>query len=300
MTLGKQGGFRSMIKRTWLEKGMDYASKLGLENTGIMKGIVDWNSKNGFEVYRMTSDLFPWASEYRLEDLSQWNQILENLQSIGKLAKSSNQRLTFHPGQFNCLTSPHENVIINCIRDLRIHGEIMDAIGLPRTPEALINIHLGGAHGDRISAAERFCKNFERLPDSVKTRLTIENDDKGSLFSTLDLYEMVHKRVGIPIVHDFHHARFRPSDGLTQEDEVKLAAKTWPAGVRQLTHYSESASEKEGKEVIPQAHSDFVDGPVPNYGLSFDCDIEAKAKELAVLKLLKLNNERIYKTSEAA
>ena len=147
---------------------------------------------------------------------------------------------------------------------------------------------------------ERFCKNFERLPDSVKTRLTIENDDKGSLFSTLDLYEMVHKRVGIPIVHDFHHARFRPSDGLTQEDEVKLAAETWPVGIRQLTHYSESASEKEGKDVIPQAHSDFVDGPVPNYGLSFDCDIEAKAKELAVLKLLKLNNERIYKTSEAA
>ena len=114
--------------------------------------------------------------------------------------------------------------------------------------------------------------------------------DKASLFSTLDLYEMVYKRTGIPIVYDFHHARFRPSDGLTQEGEVKLAAKTWPDGIRQLTHYSESASEKEGKDVIPQAHSEYVDGPIRNYGLSFDCDIEAKAKELAVLKLL--NRER--------
>ena len=273
-----------MIKRTWLEKGMPHASKLSLENVKILKGIVEWNANNGFEVYRMTSDLFPWASEYEIEKLHDWQEISDILLSVGDIARKSNQRLTFHPGQFNCLTSPHENVIVNCIKDLSIHGKIMDYMGLPRTPDALINIHAGGAHGDRVSAAERFCKNFERLPDSVKTRLTVENDDKESLFSTLDLHEMIHKRVGIPIVHDFHHAKFRKSEGMCEEEELRLAATTWPAGVRQLTHYSESASIREGKDVIPQAHSDYVDGPIPDYGLSFDCDIEAKAKELAVIQ----------------
>ena len=273
-----------MIKRTWLEKGMPHASKLSLENVKILKGIVEWNANNGFEVYRMTSDLFPWASEYEIEKLHDWQEISDILLSVGDIARKSNQRLTFHPGQFNCLTSPHKNVIVNCIKDLSIHGKIMDYMGLPRTPDALINIHAGGAHGDRISAAERFCKNFERLPDSVKTRLTVENDDKESLFSTLDLHEMIHKRVGIPIVHDFHHAKFRKSEGMCEEEELRLAATTWPAGVRQLTHYSESASIREGKDVIPQAHSDYVDGPIPDYGLSFDCDIEAKAKELAVIQ----------------
>ena len=273
-----------MIKRTWLEKGMSHASKLSLENVKILKGIVEWNTNNGFEVYRMTSSLFPWASEYEIEKLHDWQEISDILLSVGDIARKSNQRLTFHPGQFNCLTSPHENVIVNCIKDLSIHGKTMDYMGLPRTPDALINIHAGGAHGDRVSAAERFCKNFERLPDSVKTRLTIENDDKESLFSTLDLYEMIHKRVGIPIVHDFHHAKFRKSEGMCEEEELRLAAMTWPAGVRQLTHYSESASIREGKDVIPQAHSDYVDGPIPDYGLSFDCDIEAKAKELAVIQ----------------
>ncbi len=283
MTLGKQGGFRSMIKRTWLEKGMPHASKLGLENVKILQGIVEWNAKNGFEVYRMTSDLFPWSSEYDIEALQDWNEIQEILKNVGEIAKKSNQRLTFHPGQFNCLTSPHENVILNCIKDLTIHGKVMDYIGLPRTPDALINIHAGGAHGDRVAAAERFCKNFERLPDSVRSRLTVENDDKESLFSTLDLYEMIHKRVGVPIVHDFHHAKFRKSDGMNEEEELRLAATTWGNGVRQLTHYSESASVRECKDVIPQAHSEYVDGPIPDYGLSFDCDIEAKAKELAVI-----------------
>jgi UV DNA damage endonuclease len=273
-----------MIKRTWLEKGLSHASKLGLENVNILRGIVEWNANNGFEVYRMTSDLFPWASEYELESLPAWQEISEVLADVGHIAKQTNQRLTFHPGQFNCLTSPHEHVVVNCVKDLSIHGKVMDYIGLPRSADALINIHAGGAHGDRVSAAERFCKNFERLPDSVKTRLTVENDDKESLFSTLDLYELIHKRTGVPIVHDFHHAKFRKSDGMCEEEELQLAATTWQTGVRQLTHYSESASIREGKDVIPQAHSDYVDGPIPDYGMSFDCDIEAKMKELAVIQ----------------
>ena len=109
------------------------------------------------------------------------------LHSAGLKAKTHKIRITSHPGPFNVLTSPHRLVVDNCIKDLSTHGEIFDLMGLSRTPYNKINIHIGGAYGDKISAMDRFCKNFERLPQSVQTRLTVENDDKSSMYSVKDL-----------------------------------------------------------------------------------------------------------------
>lgn len=282
VTLGRQGGFRHMIKRTWEKEGLPRASRLTVENTEILCGIIEWNNRNGISVYRMTSDLIPWASEYELEQLPDWRTIRSNLERAGDLAWKGGQRLSFHPGQFNCLTSPREHVVQNCIRDLRIHGEIMDVMRLPRTREAKINIHLGGAFGDKPAAAERWCKNYELLPESVKSRITLENDDKGNCYSVVDLHG-VWQRTGVPIVFDYHHHKFCDG-GLSERDALHLAASTW-GDVRPVTHYSESASTREGRDAIPQAHSSFVDGPVNDWGLDIDCVVEAKAKELAVLQL---------------
>jgi UV DNA damage endonuclease len=282
VTLGRQGGFRSMIKRTWEKEGLPRASRLAVENTEILCGIIEWNNRNGISVYRMTSDLIPWASEYELEQLPDWRTIRSNLERAGDIAALGGQRLSFHPGQFNSLTSPRDHVVKNCVRDLRIHGEIMDAMRLPRTREAKINIHLGGAFGEKDAAMDRWCKNYELLPDSVKERITLENDDKASCYSVVDLHS-VWRRVGVPTVFDFHHHKFCPG-GLSERDALHLAASTW-GSVRPVTHYSESASIREGRDAIPQAHSSFVDGPVSDWGLDIDCVVEAKAKELAVLQL---------------
>ena len=113
-------------------------------------------------------------------------------------------RITSHPGPFNVLTSPREHVVQNCIKDLSIHGEVFDMMGLSRTPFNKINIHIGASYGDRETAINTWCKNFEGLSDAVKSRLTVENDDKENLYSTKMLYEWVHKRVGVPIVFDSH------------------------------------------------------------------------------------------------
>jgi len=284
-TMGKEGGFRSMIKKTWLEKGLPHASALGVANSETLCKILGWNNRQGVKVYRMSSDMFPWASEYALESLPDWSEIRSNLERAGKLAKSKGQRLSFHPGQFNCLTSQSEKVVSNCIRDLRIHGELMDVIGMPRTREAKINIHLGGSFGDREPAMERWCRNWDLIPASVQSRITIENDDKASLFSVADIHRGVYTRTGVPIVYDFHHANFRRSDGMTEEEELKLAISTW-GEVRPCTHYSESAT-KEGKDVNPVAHSNLVYNRIPDYGQEFDCVIEAKMKEIAVFKQLR-------------
>lgn len=293
MTLGsKKGGFRSMIKRTFQEKGLQHASRLTLENVETLHGIVQWNNTHGIRVYRMTSDLAPWASEYEFSQLPDWNEIRAGLELVGKTARAGGQRLSFHPGQFNCLTSPREHVVQNCLRDLRIHGEIMDAIGLPNSPESKINIHLGGVFGEKDVAMDRWCSNFERVPENVKRRLTVENDDKASCYSVVDLHK-VWQRTGVPTVFDYHHHKFCDG-GLTERDALHLAASTWPAGIRPVTHYSESASKREGRAVNPTAHSNFVDGPVDPHGLEIDCVIEAKAKELAVIQLVTGVNQSAF------
>ncbi len=162
-------------------------------------------------------------------------------------------------------------------------------MGLSRTPYNKINIHIGGAYGDKESAMERFCVNFERLPDSVKSRLTVENDDKASMYSVKDLYEGVYKRIGIPIVFDYHHHKFCTGD-LSEQQALEMAISTWPEGVTPATHYSESRSKEYNDDKIkPQAHSDYVYDKIETYGNEIDVMVEAKHKELAVQKYKELH-----------
>ena len=176
---------RSMIKKTFNEKGISYAGELGMLNAADLGRILRWNVKNGIKCFRLSSEFFPWASEYRFKDLPQYLRIKTLLAGAGHYAKSNGMRLTCHPGPFNVLVSPHKHVVDNTITDLRIHGEIFDMIGLERSPYNKINIHCNGVYGDKKAAMDRFCKNFELLPESVKTRLTVENDDKSSMYLSL-------------------------------------------------------------------------------------------------------------------
>jgi UV DNA damage endonuclease len=158
----------------------------------------------------------------------------------------------------------------------------MILMGLSRTPYNKINIHLGGAYGDKESAMERFCKNFEKLPESVQTRLTVENDDKASMYSVKELYNGIYKRIGVPVVFDYHHHRFCDG-GLTEQEALELAMSTWPQEIVPVVHYSESRSiEHNDEKIKPQAHSDYVYDYIDTYGNVVDVMIEAKHKELAV------------------
>jgi UV DNA damage endonuclease len=279
---------RSMIKRTFLAEGTSYASELGLQNVKDLYKILQWNEENGFNFFRLSSNLFPWASEYNWDQLPNIESICEWLGRSGDFAKKHGHRITAHPGPFNKLTSGDERIIGNTIKDLSIHGWTFDQMGLPRTPWAKINIHVGASYGDKQKACDNFCRNFERLPDSVKSRLTVENDDKASLYSTKELYELIFSRIGIPIVHDIHHHGFCDG-GLSQEEAISLAASTW-GDVVPVIHYSESRPKEQGDPKIkPQAHSDYVYDYIETYGHEIDCMIEAKHKELAVIKWLELH-----------
>jgi len=279
---------RSMIKRTFQTKGLDYASELTLKNVKDLNGIISWNVLNGYDFYRMSSGLAPWKTEYDWEDLKDIDSIRRWFHSAGTMAKTHNVRLTSHPGPYNVLVSPKEEVVENCIKDLTIHGDEFDMMGLSRTPYNKINIHLGGAYGDKEASMKRFVKNFPRLPESVRSRLTLENDDKASMYSVKDLYEGIYKKIGIPIVFDYHHHQFC-TGGLSEQEALEMALSTW-GDIKPVTHYSESRRDEQKDETIRvQAHSDYVYDKIDMYGNDFDIMVEAKAKELAVDRYLKIH-----------
>ena len=280
---------RSMIKRTFETKGLDYASELTLANAKDLDKIIDWNILNGFNFFRITSGLAPWKSEYDWDDLKDIDEIKAYLSSAGWVANKHKLRITSHPGPFNVLTSPHQHVVDNCVNDLTMHGDVFDMINLSRTPFNKINIHIGGAYGDKPAAMERFCKNFELLPESVRSRLTVENDDKASMYSVKELYNGVYNVIGVPIVFDYHHHKFCDG-GLSEQEALELAMSTWPEGITPATHYSESRREEQGDATIRvQAHSDYIYDKINTYGNDIDIMVEAKRKELAVARYLELH-----------
>ena len=280
---------RSMIKRTFLEKGTDYAAELSLLNCRDLVEILRWNVENDIKFFRLSSNIFPWASEYQIEDLPTYQKIKTILSGCGHYARQNGVRLTSHPGPFNVLVSPNEKVIQNTLIDLTNHGKVFDLLGLDRTPYNKINIHCNGVYGDKQSAMDRFCKNFELLPESVQTRLTVENDDKASMYSVKDLM-YIYERIGIPIVFDYHHHKFCTGD-LSEQEALELAISTWPEGITPVVHYSESKALHESNEKLkPQAHSDYINNLPNTYGNKVDIMVESKAKELAILPHMKVNN----------
>ena len=295
MTMGKKVTTnRTMVKRTFNEKGLDYVSELALLNAKDVIKILEWNRMNGIYFFRLSSALIPWGDNIDITQLKDYKEIKSELKNAGDFAKYHNIRITSHPGPFNVLVSPSESVVEKTIADLELHGKVFDMMGLSLTPYNKINIHCNGVYGDKKSAMDRFIKNFQRLSKSVQNRLTIENDDKASMYSVNDLM-YVHNAIGIPIVFDYHHHTFCTGD-LSEEQALKLAVTTWPKGITPVVHYSESKALHENNiKEKPQAHSLYINSLPNTYGLDVDIMVEAKAKELAILPYLKkeINEKKV-------
>ena len=286
MSLGKNVTTnRSMVKRTFNSKGLDYVSELALANSKDLLKILVWNKNNNIKFFRLSSAMVPWGDGLDLTTLKDYNEISTALSKAGDYAKANGIRITSHPGPFVVLTSPKENVVDAAIKDLELHGKIFDLLGLSQTPYNKINIHCNGVYGDKLSAMDRFCENYLKLSDSVKKRLTVENDDKASMYNVKDLM-YIHNRINIPIVFDYHHHLFNTGD-LSEEEALKLAATTW-GDITPVVHYSESkALHEENTKLKPQAHSDYIKSLPNTYGLDLDIRVEAKGKELAILPFIK-------------
>jgi len=271
-----------MRKATFLKKGLRYASELTLSNVRALKRLIEWNNDNSIKVFRVSSDIAPWSSEYDWDELPDISMIREVLSESGKIALAAGQRLSFHPGPFNCLTSKKPGVVKNAVRDLTTHGDLMDMLHQPRNHNSKINIHIGGAYGDRTSALDRWIENFDLLPESVKSRLTVENDDRPNLYSVKMLYDSIYEKLKVPIVFDSLHFECGPQDQ-TYKEAIDLAVSTWPSDIRPVCHHSNSKKLYEDPTKMYKAHSNYYYTPFDSCGHSVDVSLEAKAKEKALL-----------------
>lgn len=267
---------RGMIKKTFTERGVAYASELALKNVQDLLKIVDWNLENGFRLFRISSDVFPWSSEYGFTELPDFVDIRETLEEIG----SRPIRLTAHPGPFNQLAG-QGRVLENTIKDLETQSEVFDLMGLKPSHWNKINFHVGGTYGDKTATLIRFAQNFSLLSENLRARLTIENDDRVNLYSVEDLMHL-HETIGIPIVFDYFHHSLNPGQ-LTEEEAFTIAYNTWD--VRPVFHFSNSRRDYEDPKARREAHADWIYTPVNTYGREVDIVFESKMKELAILRM---------------
>lgn len=267
---------RGMVKKTFVERGLPYASQLVLQNVRDLLTVVDWNLSHGFRIFRVSSDLFPWASEYRIADLPNFTEIRATLEDIG----SRPIRLTMHPGPFNHLAG-QGNVLDNTIKDLEYQSEVFDLMGLKPSHWNKINIHAGGTYGDKAATLARFAQNFSLLSENLRARLVVENDDRPSLYTVRNLLTL-YEQLGTPITFDYFHHSLNPGDQ-TEEEAFLMAYSTWD--VRPVVHYSDSRQDREDPKARREAHADWLYTPVNTYGKAVDIVYESKMKELAIMRL---------------
>jgi UV DNA damage endonuclease len=275
-----------MILKTVFSKGIEEIKSRAMKNLEDLKILLQWNYSHDIFVYRMSSEMFPHLSNPLIEKYS-LDFATELLSEIGLLAKRLGQRLTFHPGQFNNLGSPREEVITKTITELEDHAHIMDLMGLDQ--HSIIVIHGGGTYGNKKKAISRFKENFYRLNESTRNRLVLENCEKS--YSTEDCLEICNE-LNIPMVHDTHHyscySIYHPEIyQRPAEDLIPDILKTWSRrNIKPKFHISEQGSGRIGH------HSDYIEN-IPEYLLSIpekysvniDIMVEAKMKEQAILRL---------------
>jgi len=257
-------------------------SQLCLENAGSLLHALDALHRTGIGAFRISSPLLPRFTHpevgYELGDLPGGREIRLLLGKAKRFARRHDIRLSFHPDQFVVLSSPREEVVENSLRELEYQGMLASLVGAE-----MINVHGGGVYGDKEEALSRFELSFRRLSRRVRSRLTVENDDKS--YTVSDLLPLC-RRLGIPLVYDVHHHRCNP-DGLSVEEATRMAVKIWEAlGKEPWFHISSPKNGWSGGD--PKPHADYIDpGDIPTSWRKLDVtvDVEAKAKELAVLKL---------------
>jgi UV DNA damage endonuclease len=282
---------RTMIRKTFDERGINYAAQLAYQNICDLYTILVWNTANNIKFYRMSSDMIPWASEYGVRNLPNIEQVAAMLRKCGDYATSVGQRLTFHPGPFNKLTSSNPSVTSNTIRDLTIHADILDLMGLSNTHYNKINIHVGATYKDKPMAVAQFLNNWDLVPDNVKSRFTLENDDKPSLYTVEELYNLIYKHTNIPIVYDEHHHSLN-NGGMSSADALAIAVSTW-GNVKPVVHYSQSRAVEQNIKCPAQAHSDSYWSTMDTHGHDVDIMLEAKFKEVALFKYRELLTNKI-------
>jgi len=260
---------------------LEWLSQLALDNAAALEQALHYCAAHGIGDFRINSQFFPLKTHpqlgYELVQLPDWPCLREHLGRCREYAAMHDLRLTFHPDQFVLLNSPRTEVMSASLRELAAQNELAELVGAD-----VINLHGGGGYGDKPAALRRLENAIRDLPSALRQRLTLENDDR--IFTPSDLLPVC-RSTGIPLVYDVHHHRCL-SDGMTEREATVAALTTWNR--EPLFHLS---SPRDGwKSRNSRWHHDYIhwaDFPDDWRHLPITIEVEAKAKELAVLRLAK-------------
>ncbi len=268
-----------------------------------LRDIFEYLRRERITMYRMSSELAPYLTHPELTQFhGQLDECAAELAAMGQLAREIGLRLSFHPSQYVVLNAPDDTLAAKSAREIATQAELLDRMGLG--DEAVVVVHVGGVYESHEQARGRFVLAFEQLPEPARRRLALENDD--TRFGVADTL-WIHERTGVRLIFDnLHHHNFNPERRPLREALAACLA-TWPAEARPKVHFSSPRTEmriaeqtdpETGRRVqllqppIWTRHSDylhpfeFIAFLREAAGLRpFDVMLEAKAKDLALLRL---------------
>ncbi|WP_439880289.1 UV DNA damage repair endonuclease UvsE [Pontibacter sp. MBLB2868] len=255
------------------------------QNLACLRRILEYNVQHGLLFFRLTSDLVPFASHE--VNTYNWKEHFKlTFRRLGSYIRNNNMRISMHPDQFVVLNSPNPQTVKNSIAELEYQGSVLDLMGLDTT--AKLQIHGGGAYGDKPAAIQRFAEVYHTmLPEAVKARLCVENDDRTyTLQDCLQLHELT----GMPVIFDnLHHECVNNGEPLYEA--VQLAATTWHPekdGLLMMDYSSQAPAERKGKHTQSIQEQLFHDFLAETEGLDMDLMLEIKDKEESALKALEI------------
>lgn len=255
-------------------------------NLESLERMLAYNVEMGLLHFRVSSNIIPFAS-HPVCTLDWKNEFANTFKSIGKFAKEHAIRLTVHPGQFVLINSLSPSVVGQSVKELEYQADLLDLLGTGS--EGKIQIHVGGVYGDKPAAMARFVESWRNLPENIKNRLAIENDER--LFSLADCLA-IHQQIAIPIIFDtFHHSIF--NDGEDLREAVTSSATTWggPHGTLMIDYSSQAESKQLGAHTDHIVGEDFKNFLIETKGVDADVMLEIKDKEKSALEALCIAKE---------
>lgn len=291
--------------------GIKHLEELFAKNLQDLLRILEWNIAHNITYYRASSELAPHITNTLLmksADRKKYKHLVYSLhkqqpllQKIGRYIRENGIRLNFHPGLHIVLNSPNPQVLVNSLRDLWMHIQLIELMGLG--PESIIVLHGGGMYGDKSAAMQRWVAVYNKLPLEFKKRIVLENDETN--YSIADVLKMsaLTGRSGhqVPVVFDlFHYYCYNTTilrhrnggakllDQPSIEEIMPLVLNTWSTDITPEMHLSE---QKPGGPL--GAHSDYISKVPPifahaakKYKRSIDLMLESKMNEKSLLRLL--------------
>jgi UV DNA damage endonuclease len=248
-------------------------------NLACVRRMLEWNVAQGLLFFRLGSGIVPFGS-HPVNTFPWQRHFQDEFKALGDYIKANNLRVSFHPDQFVVLNSPDAGIVQRSIAELEYQGSMFDLMELDST--AKLQIHVGGLYGDRDLAISRFATVYATLPEAVKARLVVENDDR--LFSLRDCLRL-QELTGVPILFDnFHHECL--NHGEPMREALRLAAATWHPtrdGVPMMDYSSQAPGERKGKHTDAIVEELFRGFLAELDGLDMDIMLEIKNKETSAL-----------------